>query len=179
MCEKENYCGPWSSCLVSLARYCDLDCVWGCDIFILLLSYGGLDPFVHHHIQLNQRGGAVSVYKCNRFLCVKFVSFNVTEFILMSSSSFLATSLGFSISCHLQTVRILLLLSNVDSSYLLFFSDCQLRTSKTMWNKKWWQWTSLPCSWSQKKCFQLSTTENYVCYVFVVYGPCYFEVGSL
>ena len=113
----------------------------------------GLDPFVHHHIQLNQRGGAVSVYKCNRFLCVKFVSFNVTEFILMSSSSFLATSLGFSISCHLQTVRILLLLSNVDSSYLLFFSDCQLRTSKTMWNKKWWQWTSLPCSWSQKKCF--------------------------
>ena len=44
---------------------------------------------------------------------------------------------------------------------------------------KVWGWTSLFCSWSQQKFFQLFTTENDVSCGFLICGLYYVEVGSL
>ena len=37
----------------------------------------------------------------------------------------------------------------------------------------------LSCSWYQRKCFQLFTTEHNVTYRLIIYGPFYLEVGFL
>ena len=67
--------------------------------------------------------------------CVLILYPETLQNSLISSINFLILSLGFSctVSCHLQTVRALLLLSDLDSFYFFFFSAVA-RTSKTMLN---------------------------------------------
>ena len=74
------------------------------------------------------------VYRNASDFCVLILYSETLLNSLISSINFLILSLGFSctVSCHLQTVRALLL-SDLDSFYFFFFSAVA-RTSKTMLN---------------------------------------------
>ena len=75
----------------------------------------------------------VSVWKCNRFLCVNFDPKTFPN-SLMSSSSFLGIFRIFLVSCYLQTVMVLLLPSQLGFLLFFFFAFCGYNF-KTMLNK--------------------------------------------
>ena len=76
-------------------------------------------------------------------------------------------------------MSVLLFLSNLDSFYFFFFFDRQwLGLPNLCWIKVV-DWTSLSCSWSYRKCFQVFTIEYDVSCGFVIYGLNYVEVCSL
>ena len=96
----------------------------------------------------------------------------------MNYSSFPVASLRLSMYSIMSSAN-----SNSFTSFpiwILFIASliAKANTSKTMLYK-WWEWTSLSCSWSQRQCFQLFTTENDVSCGFVIYSLYYVEVSFL
>ena len=100
--------------------------------------------------------------------------------LLMSSSSFLVVSSDFLfiLSCHLQTMPVLLLPFQFSYFYFFFFSLLWLGLLKLCWVKVI-RVGILFLFQILEKSFQLFTIEYNVICGFIIYGLYYFEVYSL